>query len=733
MSSAEVGSATSAAAHDEKDRASSAWPWALNLLGVPMACVLLLVVVITPLELRAQIWFGAIVFAAAVVVGRFKGAGVDLFLVLLSVLVSARYIFWRVTMTMPGELSWDLLAGGALLLAELYAFAVLLLGYFQTVRPMRRRPLPLPTSEEQWPVVDVFIPTYNEPLKVVRATALAAKSIDWPTDKLRVHILDDGGRSTGWKTEAQRLRAAERNKAFSSFCRDVDVEYHTRPDNSHAKAGNLNHALSKTSGEFVVIFDCDHCPTRSFLQMTMGWMVADPRLALLQTPHHFYSPDPIERNLGRFKTQPNEGELFYGLIQPGNDLWDATFFCGSCAVIRRAPLEDVGGIAVETVTEDAHTALKMQRKGWSTAYVDIPQAAGLATESLSAHVGQRIRWARGMAQIFRVDNPLLGRGLKGSQRLCYLSAMLYFFYGIPRLVFLLAPLSFLFFDLQIIQAGPLLVLAHALPHLAHSITTNSRLQGRFRASMWSEVYEVLLATYIVLPTTLALIAPKLGRFNVTSKGGVVPERYFDRVIAKPYLLLAALNLGGMVAGLARAQLGDPNPDVVLFNVLWSTYNLLILLAASSVAWESRQLRSNPRVEACLPAWLRHCGHLHETQTLDLALGGLGVALPAGLDVALGDEVRVSVEVDGERTGASARVVAVGPDRLGLELSEGQLEAELGVVRAAFSRADAWTRWGEGRRPDRPLLALLDIWRVGLSSLAELPRGLLARTPSGTSS
>lgn len=94
-----------------------------------------------------------------------------------------------------------------------------------------------------------------------------------------------------------------------------------------------------------------------------------------------------------------------------------------------------GGIAVETVTEDAHTALKMHRLGYSTAYLAVPQAAGFATESLGGHVGQRIRWARGMAQIFRVDNPLLGKGLRLPQRLCYVNAMLHFFYGLPRLIF----------------------------------------------------------------------------------------------------------------------------------------------------------------------------------------------------------------------------------------------------------------------------------------------------------
>ncbi len=150
----------------------------------------------------------------------------------------------------------------------------------------------------------------------------------------------------------------------------------------------------------------------------------------MQTPHHFFSPDPFERNLGRFRKTPNEGTLFYGLVQDGNDMWDATFFCGSCAVIRRKPLDEIGGIAVEVVTEDAHTSLRLHRRGYTSAYMRIPQAAGLATESLSAHIGQRIRWARGMMQIFRLDNPLTGKGLKFAQRLCYVNAMFHFLSGI---------------------------------------------------------------------------------------------------------------------------------------------------------------------------------------------------------------------------------------------------------------------------------------------------------------
>ena len=497
-------------------RRTAGWHWdtweyrALQLAMLLSGLLLMVTVISVPLGLWEQVVFGVLCFLCAVLVNRRPGRYVTLVLTFISLTVSSRYLYWRITETMHMDNGLDMFFGSGLIAAEVYAWLVLVLGFFQTIWPLERRPVALTMPIEDWPTVDIFIPTYNEPLKVVKPTVLAAMAMDWPLDKLRIHLLDDG-----------------RREEFRDFAEEVGIEWVIRSDNRHAKAGNINAALSHTDGEYVAIFDCDHIPTRSFLQMTLGWFYKDPKLAMLQTPHHFFSPDPFERNLDTFGNVPNEGELFYGLVQDGNDFWNATFFCGSCAVLRRDMLMAVGGVAVETVTEDAHTALKLHRKGWNTAYIGIPQAAGLATESLSAHVGQRIRWARGMAQIFRTDCPLWGKGLSWAQRLCYSNAMLHFFYGLPRLVFLTAPLAYLFFEAHVIHASAVMIAAMALPHLVHANLVNSRTQGKFRHSFWAEVYEAVLAWYIFRPTMLALIDPKAGSFNVTAKGGYIERDFFD--------------------------------------------------------------------------------------------------------------------------------------------------------------------------------------------------------------
>jgi cellulose synthase (UDP-forming) len=656
------------------------------------------VAVTTPLNWQGQLFFAATLWLLALAVRKLPGTIPNYLLIAMSLLATCRYGWWRLTQSMDLDAGWETLLGYGLLGAELYAWLIMLLGFVQTAWPLQRRPVAMPEQLSRWPSVDLFIPTYNEPISVLKPTVLAAKGIDWPADRLNIVILDDG-----------------RRDFIRDFAAEAGVGYMIRPDNAHAKAGNLNHALTKTTGEFVAIFDCDHLPVRSFLQATMGWMLRDERCAMIQTPHHFFSPDPFERNLDTFRRVPNEGALFYGLVQDGNDFWNATFFCGSCAVLRRGPLEEVGGIAVETVTEDAHTALKMHRRGYNTAYLNMTQAAGLATESLSGHVGQRIRWARGMAQIFRVDNPLLGKGLNWMQRLCYSNAMLHFFYGIPRLVFLTAPLAYLFFELHIIRAAAPMIALYVLPHVVLPNIANAHMQGPHRHTFWAEVYETVLAWYITLPTTIAFINPKLGKFNVTAKGGLVERTHFDWGISKPYIGLVLINLTGVVFGLLR--LGWWNrfePGTVLLNMLWTVFNLLILGAAIGVAREQRQVRVAHRVPARLPVCLLlPGGRTQRCHTEDYSINGLGLRLAEPLVLEPGTSLKVMLESGSGEQVFPVRVTAQRGTRLGLQFSGLTLAQEEALIQCTFARADAWTTWDQQYGSDHPLQGLKEIIALGV--------------------
>ena len=646
-----------------------------------------------PLSFFGQTVYAVTVFGAALYLRRYTGTLFTLIMIVFSVNASSRYLYWRYTETLLLDNWMDSVFSIVLVIAEVYAWLVLLLGYAQTIWPLKRKPEPMPDDESLWPTVDLFIPTYNEPLKVVRPTVLASLALDWPRDKLNIYILDDG-----------------RREEFKEFARQANVGYMVRDNNVHAKAGNINAALARTNGEYVAIFDCDHIPARSFLQMTMGWFLRDRNMGMIQTPHHFLSPDPFERNLGTFRRVPNEGELFYGLIQDGNDLWNATFFCGSCAVLRRSMLMDVGGVAVETVTEDAHTALKMHRKGYSTAYISIPQAAGLATESLSLHVGQRIRWARGMAQIFRLDNPMLGKGLGFMQRLCYSNAMLHFFYGLPRMVFLLAPLTYLFFQAHIINASAYMIAVYALPHLLHANLTNSRMQGAHRHSFWAELYEATLAWYIFRPTLVALLNPKVGKFNVTTKGGLVTNEFLDWEIGAPYLTMLVLNVLGLLIGIVRLFWWNVyEADTVVLNLFWTVYNLVILGATIAVATETKQIRSNHRVNCNQKAMIKlPNGRRIVCRANDYSEGGLGLEMPAAGMAPLQSEVKVSLYMGEREFVFPAKVVFAKDTLVGIEFSALTLQQQMDLVQCTLARADAWLDWSENRQVDRPLAGFREI-------------------------
>ncbi|MDN3568515.1 UDP-forming cellulose synthase catalytic subunit, partial [Paeniroseomonas aquatica] len=675
-----------------------------GILATAIGLFAALVVVVTPLEPEDQAYLaigGLMLFLLA---NLLRGRTVTLALSALSCLVSIRYLFWRLTDTLDYSGFWQTFLGTGLLLAEIYAVAALVLSYFQSLWPLERKPVPLPEDVALWPSIDVFIPSYNEPLEVVKPTVFAALALDWPAEKLNVYLLDDG-----------------RRDEFRRFAEAVGAGYVTRPDNKGAKAGNINHALGETAGEYVVVFDCDHVPTRAFLQLTVGWMLRDRDLCMVQTPHHFYSPDPFERNLVTGSRVPNEGLLFYGLIQQGNDFWGGAFFCGSCAVLRREALEDIGGVPTETVTEDCHASLRMQRRGWRTAYLRVPLAAGLATDRLMLHIGQRMRWGRGMIQILRLENPLTADGLGLPQRLCYFMAMFHFLFPLPRFVFLTAPLAYLLLGETIIAASPLAIVAYAGPHIIHSIMTASRIQGRVRHSFWSEIYEAVLSVYL-LPVTLAtLLDPRRGRFNVTDKGGTLEEGFFDLRAVGPNMVLSLFLMAGLAAGLLGLLANAPQSlefQAYALNLVWATLCLLTVLTGLAVGRERRQVRERARIDAEVPVRiLLPDGRGVAGETRDLSLGG--AAIYADRPDGMADATLVTLELacGAETIALPAEVLRWSEDRLQLRFAPQDLHDEGQIVRAVLGRADAWVGW-DAVRADRPLRSLGEV----VVSIGGLVRG-----------
>lgn len=626
----------------------------LGLLAIPL--------IITPLEIWQQGLVAVSLIAVGWVVVRVERSQNDsttseylhLFLVWLSIITTLRYFYYRTVFTLNIDGWVNTFFSIVLYAAELYAVIGLLLSYFQTLKLKEREPVPLTLRPpEQWFNVDVYIPTYNEDVELVRKTALAAMALDYPADKKRVYVLDDG------------RKFPERRQELQKMCHEVGCTLLTRDNNDHAKAGNINAAMQRTGGDLVMILDCDHIPTRDFLQNTVGFFY-DSKVTLVQTPHWFYNPDPFERNLLTRGRVPVSNELFYKVVQKGNDFWNAAFFCGSAAVIRKDYVLQIGGIAVETVTEDCHTSFRLHSLGYDSVYYDKIMIAGLAPEKFSALVGQQVRWARGMAQILRLENPLLNRKLNLSlpQRLCYFSAMFGFFYGFPRLIYAIAPPLFLLFAINPIRGLGVETLVYAIPHIVLSMNTNFITSKRVRFSFWNELFEFALSFYTAIVTLMALINPRMGSFNVTSKGMSVTKRSFDWQAARPLLVVTTLVVLSLVAVPFWLVSSPADYEAVLVNALWSGFNLILLLGALLVAYEQPQLRRAHRLNRSLPAIIYSQDQTWKGRTIDISETGVRILLDTWPNIP--DVVELELVGDyGARAFLSAQIVR------GLPLNESQ--------------------------------------------------------------
>lgn len=632
------------------------WLTRRQLLLLILSLALLLIPLITA---RPAIWQQGIVAVMLVVVGRVilqmeeqnpskkRSEYLHLFLILLSLVTTVRYLYYRISYTLNLD---DWINGFFSLLlfaAELYAILTLVLAYFQTLRLKDRKPVDLSNyPEEQWPKVDIYIPTYNEDVEIVRKTTLCALAIDYPTDKKKVYILDDG--------RAEKYRA--RREKLRQMCEELGVTMLTRDNNDHAKAGNINTAFKRTDGDLVLILDCDHMPIRPFLKHTVGFFF-NPNVAFVQTPHWFYNPDPFERNLLTRGKIPVGNELFYKVLQKGNDFWNAAFFCGSAAVIRKEYALQIGGIATETVTEDCHTAFRLHSLGYESVYYDKIMVAGLAPEKFSSYVGQQVRWARGMAQILRLENPLLNRKLNLTipQRLCYFSATSHFFYGYPRLMYALAPPLFLLFGINSVKGLGLETLFYALPHIVLSMQTNHISYKHVRFSFWNEIFEFAMSFQAGIVTLLAVVNPKLGSFNVTDKGLSVTKRSFDFDSVRYLVIVSAIAAASLLAVPFWLLLSPEDMQAVLINALWCIFNLFLLLAACLVAFEQPQLRKAHRLPRKLTALIHSENQSWTGQTVDVSESGVQILLDEWPNIP--DEIKVELVGDyGTRALLNGRVI-----------------------------------------------------------------------------
>jgi cellulose synthase (UDP-forming) len=491
--------------------------------------------------------------------------GVRRALVVLTALTGAIYLAWRTTTFSPGApvVSAIFYAGEALgLLSSLLLF-------FVVMRKKRRTPRPAPEGLS----VDVLVPTYNEDIAIVRRTLVAAAAIRYPH---QTWLLDDGNRP-----------------AFAALAAELGCRYLARRENRGAKAGNLNNALRHAKGDFVAIFDADHCAEPHFLDRLLGYF-DDPGAAFVQTPQDYY-------NLGSFQHDKQRGSSliwheqsgFHHVEQPGRDHHNAATLCGCSCVIRRAHLDRIGGFPEETVTEDMHAAVRLQKLGLSTIYHDEPLAYGIAAPDFREFVRQRLRWGEGNMQVCRIEGVPFSRELTWRQNLCYLLLSTVYIDAWRKLVLFLAPPLTILAQTPPVAGEPGEFALYFLPYLVCGLLAYYAHFGRFSRIVATEIYSMarlpsgLLATWGLVRRRIPF------RVSAKRQGGAVPWAYMLPVLA---VLAASL------AGLAHTAMRFTDQVVALTSVipLWIELGLALVCAyhaALSIAVLRLAVRSSSGGEA----------------------------------------------------------------------------------------------------------------------------------------
>jgi cellulose synthase (UDP-forming) len=553
----------------------------------------MLVLVTLPISLQAQLVGSATILGVMMILKQFRPDGAwRLVALAFGTAIVLRYVYWRTTNTIPPVNQIENFIPGFLLyLAEMYSVGMLALSLFVVSSPMRPRPPHILAAKATLPTVDVFIPTYNEPADLLVSTIAAAQAMDYPKELVKVWLLDDGGTDQKRNSDQilQAAAAQRRHEELRKLCANFGITYLTRARNEHAKAGNLNNALAQSTGDLVAVFDADHAPARDFLQKTVGYFADDPKLFLVQTPHFFLNPDPIENNLDTFERMPSENEMFYGIIQRGLDKWNGSFFCGSAALLSRKALATTGGFAGVSITEDCETAVELHSKGWNSVYVDQPLIAGLQPATFSSFIGQRSRWAQGMMQILLLRMPILKRGLSMPQRLCYASSTLFWLFPFPRMIFLIAPLCYLFFDLEIFTASGSEFLVYTLAYMVANLIMQNFLYGSFRWPWISELYEYMQSVHLLPAVVSVILKPKKPSFKVTAKDeSVTTDRLSE--LSRPFFVIFAILLAGVAVTVYRVYTEPWKADVTLVVGGWNLLNLIIAGCALGVVSERGQKR-----------------------------------------------------------------------------------------------------------------------------------------------
>lgn len=528
-------------------------------------------------------------------------------LVTATVIMSCIYVIWRTFFTIPfGHGPLAVTAGLALLIVELIGMFELAVHFYNMTR-LEYPELPV-VDESLYPDVDVFIATYNEPASLLFKTINGCLNMDYPDrSKVHIYLCDDSNR-------AEMRELADH----------MGINYLTRTEHIHAKAGNLNNAMKHTSSPLIATFDADMIPKHDFLTSCVPYFLTGEKIGFVQTPQSFYNPDQFQYNLYSEARIPNEQDYFYRDVQVGRNKSNSVIYGGTNTVLSRQALEDVGGFYTGSITEDFATGIEMQSKGYRCFATNKVLASGLAPGDLKSLIKQRQRWARGCIQTGRKMNILFKRGLTFAQRLNYISSIIYWYSGLKRVLYIMSPILFAVFGVLVVKCTILEILVFWLPMYLLTNMCLRMLSGNIRTTKWTNVYETILFPSLLPAVILETLGITMNKFAVTRKDGAHNDRSYQLKQIIPHLILAVLSIIGIVNCIHWTfSQGTIGFLVVLYWLLINFYNIMMSIFFLS---GRKVFRNYERILAAVDCTLTTEGETLSTVTHDISEGGIAIVL-----------------------------------------------------------------------------------------------------------
>lgn len=610
-----------------------------------------------------QLGYSLIFILAALYVSRFEGTIFTLLLAAMAFVASSRYLNWRFSATLGSHLNADFFFGFGLCLAELYLFLLTGLNALKQIWPLRWSIQPLPNDTYDWPSIDVFIGIHSLPAATIELLAKAAIAMAWPKKKITFYLLDGHQRDD-----------------IELLSDNLNAQYLSALSFGQSLPEIANHALTKSTGDFIFLLDGAHIPHTKLLQQTMGWLLHQPSMGMVETPDHALAPGLDARSRVLFQ-KAKRGPSF--------------------SLTRRSMLVAAGGFSCAPVTQHHHTARNLHALGFGCAYAGWSNKTA-SVKSNDPTVGQTDSLDE--SAVFCVNQPFNPNILRLQQCLHGLGNAMRFYYPSIRFIFLAAPAAYLLAGIYVIQTTVDLWILYALPHLLLGRITLARLNGKTRLTIFSEARETIFAWYLFLPTALTFIRTRANQFwSPPSPANADATNQTDTMLLCAYGCVSLLNLFGLALGSWYwfAETRIPN-DITQVYLLWSAYNLMCLAAMFSVKEEVKAIWGHQRASRRLAVMLQlKSGRSVSSLTQNFPDLPLVIKSPIFLDLPSGSLINISLFHRHQEFPFSAQIVLVDNKTLQVNIEQQATVDYQALVGTVFARNHDWPKWLPGRHADRP--------------------------------